>query len=214
MAAMVAHEFNNILTLITNYAEQARKDPSLVEKAIYHAGKGGQRATAICNVILSMTRNQDTGPEAVNLLDLVNEIFSILVRDPQKDRIGITVAIDDKDLVVPASRVALQHVLVNLIMNAHAALQTRDAPRRIHISARRNGKQVAIAVRDNGEGIAPDDLDKIFQPFYTTRGSKGSGQGHGLGLAFCQDIISAAGWKIGVQSSLGKGTTFTIQIPA
>lgn len=213
MAAMVAHEFNNILTPIINYAEMARKNPSLIEKAIYHAAKGGHRATAICNAILGMTRDQDAGPEAVNLLDLVNEIFSILVRDPQKDRIGITVAID-KDLVVPASRIALQQLLVNLIMNAHAALQTRDAPRRIHISARRNGKQVAIAVRDNGEGIVPEDLDKIFQPFYTTRGSKDSGQGHGLGLAICQDIVVAASWEIGVQSSLGKGTTFTIRIPA
>lgn len=213
MAAMVAHEFNNILTPIINYAELARKDPSLVEKAIHHAAKGGQRATAICDVILGMTRDQDAGDEAVNLLDLVNEVFLILVRDPQKDRIKMTVAIDE-DLVVPASHAALQQVLVNLIMNAHAALQKRDAPRLIHISACRNGKQVAIAVRDNGEGIVPEDLDKVFQPFYTTRGSKDSGQGHGLGLAICQDIVGAAGWEIGVQSRLGKGTTFTIRIPA
>ncbi len=212
MAAVVAHEFNNILTPIINYAELARKDPRLVEKAIYHAARGGQRATVICNTILGMTRDQDGGAEAVNLLDLVNEIFSILVRDPQKDRIKMTVAIDE-DLVVPASHAALQQMLVNLVMNAHAALQTRDAPRQIHISACRNGKQVAIAVRDNGEGIVPEDLDKVFQPFYTTRGSNDSGQGHGLGLAICQDIAGAAGWEIGVQSSLGKGTTFTIRIP-
>lgn len=212
MAAMVAHEFNNILTPIVNYAQMASKNPSLVEKAIFHAAKGGERATAICNAILGMTREQDAATGPVNLLELVNEIFSILVRDPQKDRIEMTAEIDGH-LAVPASRIALQQVLVNLIMNARAALQARDAPRRIRISARRNGKLVLIAVRDNGQGIAPEDLDKVFQPFFTTRGSKTSSRGHGLGLAICRDIAKAAGWEIGVQSALGEGTSFTIQIP-
>ncbi len=212
MAAMVAHEFNNILTPIINYAQMAQKNPSMVEKAISHAAKGGERATAICNAILGMTRQQDADPEPVSLPEVVNEIFSILVRDPQKDRIEMMVEIDD-DLVVPACRIGLQQVLVNLIMNARAALQTRDAPRQIRISAHRNGKLFIIAVQDNGHGIAPEDIDKVFQPFFTTRGSKGSSQGHGLGLAICQDVAKAAGWEIGVQSRLGEGSTFTIQIP-
>jgi len=212
MAAMVAHEFNNILTPIINYAHMASKDPSLVAKAISHSIQGGQRAAAICNTILGMTGEWNLPPEAVNLLELANETFSMLVRTPQKDRIEMTVDID-RELVVSAPRVALQQVLVNLIMNARAALQATDAPRRIRISARREGRMVAIAVRDNGQGIATEDLEKVFQPFFTTRRSEGSLQGHGLGLAVCQDIADAAGWGIGVQSTLGKGTTFTIHIP-
>ena len=209
---MVAHEFNNILTPIINYAHMASKDPSLVGKAISHAVQGGQRATAICNAILGMTGERNLPPEAVNLLELVNETFSMLVRNPQKDRIGMTVDID-RELAVSVPRVALQQVLVNLIMNARAALQARDAPRWIRISARREGRLVAIVVRDNGQGIAPEDLEKVFQPFFTTCRSEGSLQGHGLGLAICQDIADAAGWGIGVQSTLGGGTTFTIHVP-
>ncbi len=211
MAAMVAHEFNNILTPIVNYAQMARTNPKLAAKAIDKAADGGQRATHICNAILGITH--EASPEAqVKLADLVSQTLAAMVRDPAKDSIDLRVDVP-ADLTVRVSPVELQQVLLNLLMNARAAVMTQTRDRVITISARRaNG--VEIRVSDNGPGIPPENLEKIFQPFFSTKSPTAADSGgHGLGLALCRQIATQLGGEISVSSKPGRGATFTVTLP-
>jgi two-component system NtrC family sensor kinase len=96
---------------------------------------------------------------------------------------------------------------VNLVSNA---LDAVDKNGRIEIAARPVGDDVLITVRDTGHGIPPDDLRRIFEPFYTT---KGRGKGTGLGLAICRQLTAALGGAISVESVAGEGSTFTLRLP-
>jgi signal transduction histidine kinase len=212
MTAMVAHEFNNILTPIINYARMAKTNPKFAGKAIDRAADGGERATNICNAILGFT-GQATEARAVIVADLICETLAAMGREPAKDGIDLVLNAPP-DLTICTRRVELGQVLLNLVINARAAVLGKSGARRIEIGARRERGSVFIEVADNGIGIAPENLDKIFQPFFTTKQSQdGADKGHGLGLAVCHDIVTAMGGDISVTSKLGEGTTFAIRLP-
>ena len=212
MAAMVAHEFNNILTPIINYAHLARENPDLAEKALTHAAMGGKRASDICNAILGMTRGESTDPVDTPAEDIIRVALAAIARDPRKDAIDIAVDVEP-GCIITASRIELEQVLLNLILNARTALLDTLPPHRIEITARREGDSVAIRIADNGMGIPPENLERIFEPFFTTRRPDGHTPGHGLGLAICREIIQGARGQITVESAVGVGTTFTVRIP-
>ncbi|HEX6836975.1 MAG TPA: HAMP domain-containing sensor histidine kinase, partial [Polyangia bacterium] len=102
----------------------------------------------------------------------------------------------------------LRQILVNLITNAVDAVPADGG--HIRVEARAQGGAVAIAVADDGTGIAPEDAARIFEPFYTT---KGRGKGTGLGLAICRELATALGGRITVESAPGRGSTFTVTLP-
>ncbi len=214
MTAMVAHEFNNILTPIINYAQMAQNNPALSGKAIAKAADGGQRASDICKALLGMTRDS-CRPAPVDLSQLAAETLRAMVRDPRKDGIEIVTDIP-ADLCVTARKVELQQVLLNLLINARTAVLTQGGTcKRIAIAARRHGAWVVLSVKDSGVGIAPENLPRIFEPFFTTSSSQDDGPGgHGLGLAICREIIADAGGEISVQSTPGQGAAFTVRLPA
>ena len=212
MTAMVAHEFNNILTPIVNYAQMARTNPKLAEKAIDKAANGGERATQICKALMGMTQ---TGQEItqVNLSKVVQETLAAMVRDPARDCIVMSVDVPP-GLTVKARNVELQQVLLNLLINARSAVLAKSGgDKRITITTRKkNG--VEIDITDNGTGISPQNLEKIFKPFFTTKTpADGETGGHGLGLSICRDIVSQMNGTISVQSTLGQGSTFTVRLP-
>ena len=213
MAAMVSHELNNILTPIINYAQMAQKNPELSDKAIARAAEGGQRATSICRAILGLATDESLETSEVSLAELVGQTLEALARDPAKDSIHLNVDIP-ADLSVRTRRAELQQVLLNLIINARSAVLGRQGPRQITISARRQGRQVTLAVADNGVGIGPEHMPRLFDPFFTTktRSKDGSG-GYGLGLAFCRQAVEGLGGQIGVESAPGQGASFTIRLP-
>jgi len=214
MTAMVAHEFNNILTPIVNYARLARKNPGLLEKALDRAASGGERATEICKAILGMTAEAPCEPVEVLVARLVSDSIVAMARDPKKDGIELVIDVPQK-LTVTVRPVELQQVLVNLLMNARQAIPKDKTDKRVEIRARRGKAHVEIRVSDTGAGIAPENLEKIFEPFFTTSGrSNGSSRGHGLGLAISKDIVEDMGGQILVESVLGRGSAFTVRLPA
>lgn len=212
MAAMVAHEFNNILTPVISYAQLAQKNPKLLNKAAVRAADGGIRATTICNALLKITREDADRPVTIDAADLINETLAAMGRDLASDSIDLQIDVP-KDLTLVAPRVELQQVLLNLILNARDALLARPAPRQMLISFRRRAGDVIVRVRDNGIGIPPENIDRIFEPFFTTHPDDES-NGSGLGLAICHQIVHAAGGTISVDSEPSKGATFTVTLPA
>jgi signal transduction histidine kinase len=112
---------------------------------------------------------------------------------------------------VSASGPRLAQVFVNLMVNAAQAMPEGPADaNEIRLSTRASDGWVEVAVADTGTGIAPEHLDRVFQPFFTT---KPEGVGTGLGLPICRDIVQALGGTIAVESALGRGTVFTVRLP-
>ncbi|MCE5327317.1 MAG: hypothetical protein LLG01_12990 [Planctomycetaceae bacterium] len=211
VAAMVAHEFNNILTPILNYATLAKKNPALTDKALSHAASGGARAAEICQAILGISGTGAAEASHVNVRQAVQDVLAAMARDPAKDRIELAVEIPE-GLTALARPVELHQVLLNLLMNARTALLGCKGPRRIEIKAAARGRQTVVQVSDNGPGIAAENLPQIFEPFFTTGQRPDGSQGNGLGLAVCREIVTAAGGTIQAQSTPGAGASFTLTL--
>ncbi len=214
MMSIVAHEFNNILTPIISYAQLARKNPNLVDKAIDRASDGGARASDICRALLNLTRYPEQGSEEIHLATLVGETLQAMARKPERDCIELVVDVPD-ELRALAPRVDLQQVLLHLLINARNALIAKDGLRRLTLSARADGEQVVLSVADTGVGIDLDRVEAIFEPFRCfPLSDKDITSGQGIGLAFCREALRGMGGSIRVQSTPGQGARFDVSVPA
>ena len=211
----MAHEFNNILTTIINYAKLALRttnDEASRTQALEKIYKGSQRAAVIINSMLGFARNNATQREMTDLVSLVEEVLVLAEKDLSKHHVQIEKKFHGrpKAPVVPAQ---IEQVLLNLVINARQAMPRGG---RLILEVRENPRAelVEIAVTDTGIGIPPDRLRMIFEPFYTTKEPDENGHGGtGLGLSVCRQIIEQHQGRIRVSSQVGKGATFTIKLP-
>lgn len=219
IAAVIAHEFNNLLTPIVSYSQYAlqsakseKPDMELVCKALSKAFASADKAGKICTAMLALARGESS-ENRVAIQTLVDETLMVLARDPQKDGIALRVQIQG-DLWVSGDTVQLEQVLLNLMINARQAMLGKGGSLAVKAAAVENG-EVRIQVIDTGPGIPENLLPKIFQPFFTTKGTarKDESRGTGLGLAICKDIIEHHKGRITVESQVGQGTTFNIYLP-
>jgi signal transduction histidine kinase len=219
IAAVIAHEFNNLLTPICSYsqyalasAESDDPDMALIRKALAKAFASSTKAGKICTSMLSLARGESSFGE-VSVQKLVDEVLQVMAREPQKDGIALRVQVQP-DITVEGDPVQLEQVLLNLLINARQAMLGKGGA--LTIKAAAEGAQVKIQVIDTGAGIPNKLLEKIFEPFFTTKDGtiKGESKGTGLGLAICREIIEHHKGRIEVSSEVGKGTTFTLWLPA
>ena len=210
------HEFNNVLMTVINYAKMGlrHKDEATRDRALEKILAAGERASKITNSILGMARSRSAKIEPTNLVNLIEQALILLERELRKYRISLEKNFGQvPDAIVNGNQI--QQVLLNLIINARQAMKSGGL---ITISLSHDQQQntVDLMVRDTGSGIPTDQLPRIFDRFYTTKnGPDDSGKGGtGLGLAACRDIIEAHRGRIRVDSTVGKGTAFTIKLPA
>jgi two-component system, NtrC family, sensor kinase len=215
MSAMIAHEFNNLMTPVISYAQYAldKADPALMKRATETALQHGKRASQMCDRILGMATQTHLGPGPVDLGPLVAETIAGLGRDLSKDNIQLRVSIP-AGLRAKANAGPLQQVLFNLVLNARQAMLGKPGSLTVQAESLPNNA-VALRVKDTGCGIKPEDMERIWEPFFTTRrhGDRPDQRGIGLGLTICKDIIEELDGSIGVESCAGQGTTFTIMLP-
>jgi signal transduction histidine kinase len=223
IAAVIAHEFNNILTPVVSYAqfaltsaESATPDMDLIRKALTKSFQGSSKAGKICTSMLALARGESTSG-VVSVQTLVDEALLVLARDPQKDGIALRVQVQP-DLFVNVDPIQLEQVLLNLLINARHAMLGKGGSLTVKASAveeHGTATEMRLQVIDTGPGIPEKLLPKIFQPFFTTKGTarRGEAKGTGLGLAICREIIEHHRGRIEVQSVVGKGTTFTVYLP-
>ena len=215
LVGTTTHEFNNVLMTILNYAKMGLRysDDATREKAFQKILAASQRATQITNSVLGMARNRSQQIEPTSLSTLVEESLILLERELNKYRISVETSLEDVPDVMACGN-QIQQVLMNLIINARQAMLEGG---RLIIRLEHDSKNQAVnlIVRDFGSGMDPSTLQQIFDPFFTTKqGPDETGKGGtGIGLSSCRDIIEQHGGKIRVESSLGKGTCFTIKLP-
>lgn len=224
LAAGVAHDFNNILTIITGHTGLLLVNPSLPPQFRPELGRvegAALRAANLTRQLLTFSRKQAMFPQPLHLAKVVENTTSMLGRLLGAN-IKLTVRISDQVPPVEADPAMIEQVLTNLVLNARDAIVgagaitvTLDATAISKETATQNpnaqpGLAVCLAVGDTGSGIPAEQLPRIFEPFYTT---KPTGRGTGLGLSVVHGIIQQhKGW-ITVDSTPGQGSTFSVFLP-
>jgi signal transduction histidine kinase len=220
IAAVIAHEFNNLLTPIVSYSQFAlqsaqsdKPDMDLIRKALTKAFQSSERAGKICASMLALARGESKSG-TVEVRKLVDETLLVLARDPQKDGIAMRLHVPP-GLSVIGDALQLEQVLLNLLINARQAMLGRGGSLTIKATPAAEANLVCIQVIDTGPGIPAKLLPRIFQPFFTTKGTarRGEAKGSGLGLAICKEIVEHHGGRVEVESEVGRGTTFSVFIP-
>jgi len=219
LAAGIAHEINNPVAIMVEEAGWiedllAEEDLSNSEnaeefqRALKQIKTQGTRCKEITHKLLSFARKTDPKLKMLSLNDLIAEVVGLSEQSARYSNVKIEMNLAQHLPVISVSPSEMQQVLLNLINNAIDAM---DKGGKIEITTRVDGHYVVIDVADTGHGIPQANLQRIFDPFYTT---KPVGKGTGLGLSICYGIIKKMGGEISVNSAVGMGTTFHVMIPA
>jgi len=213
LAASMAHEINNVITpAIGNIdlilLQQEALEPKLTER-IMRVKESLDKVSSMLRHLLDFSRRQTEKKEKVNVKKSILNVLNFLEYRIKKKAIKIQLAFSPDLLEIYGDMDQLEQVFTNLIINAIEAMDVKGILE-ITVQYLPEKDYLEISFKDNGRGIAPEDIDHIFEPFYTTREA---GKGTGLGLFVSYGIIKKHGGIIDVKSELGKGTTFTIRLP-
>jgi hypothetical protein len=206
----VAHEVNTPLAVISTYAQMLTKQVSSDDpktRLLEKIAKQTFRASEIVNSLLNFSRISKTEYEEIDLNRTVRETLSLI--EHQLEKAGVRVEFDAEE-GLPAVRGnsgKLQQVFLNLFLNARDAM---DAGGVLRISTRGEDGLARVSVSDTGKGIPVEDLPRIYDPFFTTKGAR---KGTGLGLAVTYGIVREHSGNIRVKSAPGQGTTFDLEFP-
>lgn len=215
LVSTTTHEFNNVLMTIINYAKlgMRHKDTATREKSFEKILTAANRAAKITSSVLGMARNRGAGHEATDLVQLVEDTLVLLEREMNKYRISVEKQFQPIPLALVNGN-QIQQVLLNMLINARQAMPG-GGRLLLKLGYDPAEEMIDLVIRDYGCGIAAEKLPRIFDSFYTTKsGPDASGKGGtGLGLSMCRDIIEAHHGRIRVDSSIGKGTAFTLKLP-
>ena len=224
LAGGIAHDFNNILSAVLGYTELAlgtvEKETPIADdlKEVYTAGL---RAKDLVHQILTFARQSDEELKPIQVDFIIKEVLKF-IRSSIPTTIEIKQNINSESLIM-ASSTQVHRIMMNLCTNAAHAMEddggileialkdiTIDKAKMIGNSHLKRGNYIEIKVSDTGDGIDPHIIDKIFEPYFTT---KGLGEGTGMGLAMVYGIVETYGGEIIVESKQAKGTVFTIYLP-
>ena len=224
LAGGVAHDFNNMLTVILNYAHLLTEMVEQEDASAFIADiiDAGTRASQLTNQLLAFSRRQPFAPEKVLLFDVITGMANMLRRLIGED-ITLTLEPGEEMPLIRADRTQVEQVLLNLVVNARDAVTSEGA---IIVRLRRMERRdvlargvtpvvdsdcfVVLEVSDNGSGMDHETQLKVFEPFFTT---KEFGKGTGMGLATVYGIVQQHNATITIDSQLGEGTTFSIYFP-
>ena len=220
LAAGIAHEINNPVAIMVEEAgwvedlleeEDVMGSPNLEEfrRALAQIRIQGARCREITHKLLSFARKTDHRPQEVRLNEVLDDVVGLSRQRIKFGNIRLTTRFADDLPVIRISPSEMQQVFLNFINNAVDAVDEKTGGE-ITVSTRLEGENIRVFVADDGMGIPQESLQRIFDPFYTT---KPVGKGTGLGLSICYGIIRKWGGRIEVESVMGAGTVFRIWLP-
>ena len=217
MAASLAHEITQPFTTARNNASAAlnflnKKPPDLgeVREALDCIVSDADRAGAIIGRIRDHIKKAPPRKDRFDVNEAINEVIVLARGEITKNGVSVDTHLTDGVISVEGDRVQLQQVALNLILNAVEAMgSVQEGPRELSISTEQNQvKGVLVAVRDTGPGIDGKHLERVFQPFYTTKSS-----GVGMGLSICRSIIDAHGGRLWTDANEPRGAVFQFTLP-
>jgi signal transduction histidine kinase/ActR/RegA family two-component response regulator len=217
LAGGMVHHFNNLLTSILGNAELAQQNPDMVPDALSEIQVSGNRAAELCQQIMMYTGRSVHRMAAVDMLALVRESIRLL-RVTRVADCEIICEFPPEPILVWGDRAELQQIILNLLINSaearatavvfKATLQKGIAPDTAPDDPLGHGKYIELCLSDNGEGMTPEVLARIFEPFYSTRFA-----GRGLGLPAAMGLVRAHKGMMAVESTSGSGTTIRMHLP-
>jgi PAS domain S-box-containing protein len=219
LAASLAHELNQPLTAILSNAQAALRfmnskpiDLEEVREILHDIVKDNSRAGEVIRRMRALVKKEELEFASIDLEDLIRDVATLLHSDAILQDVQILLALDDGLPAVLGDRVQLQQVALNILLNAFDAMKDcQMCDRKISVTAKLDdgGQTIKVAVRDGGIGLTTEKLDKVFQPFYTTKRD-----GMGMGLSICRSIIEAHGGQLWAENnSNARGATFYFTVP-
>lgn len=216
LAASIVHEINQPLAAISVSVDASlrwlkRPVPNLSEVAdgLLHIRSNSLRAADIIHALRALAKQAPAVFTALSIDELLSEVLHIVRRDLDAQDVEIDLQLDASAVQVQGDRVQLQQVFVNLVNNAIEAMaDTPPAQRTLTLRSVADGTGVTVTVEDRGHGLTPDDAERIFDAFYTTKNT-----GMGMGLAICRSILEAHGGQLEAQPREGGGALFRFRLP-
>ncbi|MDO6585888.1 ATP-binding protein [Salipiger sp. 1_MG-2023] len=225
LAGGVAHDFNNLLTAISGHCDllllrHDQGDPDYCD--LVQINQNANRAAALVGQLLAFSRKQTLRPEILDLRDTLSDLTHLLNR-LVGEKVQLTLSHDPVLPTIRGDRRQLEQVMMNLVVNARDAMpdggeihietecRTLMEPLQRDRAIVEPGQYAVVRVSDQGVGIPQDKLQKVFEPFYTT---KRTGEGTGLGLSTVYGIVKQTGGFIFVDSAVGEGSSFSLLFPA
>jgi signal transduction histidine kinase len=214
LAASVSHELKNPLAVINTSLHllekqlalpESKRDAAVVATHVKRIGRSSRQAAKMSSQLLDYARSKRPVPRTVTLGALVDEALSLV---DEHAGVAIEARAEPPEATAFVDPADLAQVLANLVRNAVQSIEESRVGGRITMVARRDRVGLGFVVTDDGPGVAPEHLEKIFEPLFTTRT-----HGTGLGLAIARDLVEAHGGRITVASTPGRGAVFTVLIP-
>jgi C4-dicarboxylate-specific signal transduction histidine kinase len=218
LAASIAHELNQPLTGVLTNAQAAMRylahDPPNVDEVrdiLNDIIEDDRRAGEVIRRLRSMLQTGEIEPAEIDMQEIVAEVLRLLGSDAVLRNVAIETECIASVPKVRGDKIQLQQVILNLVVNAMDAMKGREAPdRRVTIRIREiEDESVEVSVSDCGHGIEPDNLGRIFQPFYTTKSD-----GMGMGLSIARTIVEAHGGMLWASNNTTRGATLHCRFPA
>jgi C4-dicarboxylate-specific signal transduction histidine kinase len=216
LSGSLAHELNQPLTAILSNAQAAQRflaqTPPRVDQLadiLSDIVKSDHRARSVIQRLRAMLRKEPAQHQTLDINDVVEESLRLMRSDLLNRDVVVGTDLAEALPAVSGERNQLQQVLLNFMMNGCDAMQARQTDRRLLVRTQRNAQgHIEISVADRGTGIAEADLERIFEPFVSTKS-----QGLGLGLAICRSIVEAHGGRLWASNNADAGATLHCELP-
>ena len=217
IAASIAHEVNQPLAAAVANAEAClrwldREIPDLdaARRSVGWIIDDANRASEVIRRVRALANKSDVEKAPLDINDVVKEVIALVQGELVSHRVSLRMEFANALPVVPADRVELQQVVINLVMNGIEAMQSvTDRPRDLLVRSREDEtQQVLVSVADCGVGISAENADRLFNAFFTTKAN-----GMGMGLSICRSIIEAHGGRLWASANLPHGATFQFTLP-
>jgi len=218
LSGSLAHELNQPLTAILSNAQAAQRflahddvDLNEVRDILNDIVNQDKRAGEVIHRLRLLLKKSTVEHQPLDLNDVVSEVLKLVRNDLLNQKVTGQMELAPELPAIVGDRVQLQQVVLNLVMNSCDAIATgRTGDRKLIIrTGLNNGDGICVSVTDQGVGLAPDNLERVFEPFFSTKPD-----GMGLGLSVCRTIIMAHGGKLWAANNADRGATFYFTIPA